>query len=134
MDNSTSSSSRAVDIARISSVRSEGSENGLDLSTLPQSKESLHCISPPSAPVLVCAKFSYVRDVYLCSAAFACLSKIRFWFYKIMLLFYNNDQALVPKFLDSVMDPHHTSQVRPHVFVSTIPTLFYLQLYSLLLP
>uniref|UniRef100_A0A2N9F7D2 RING-type E3 ubiquitin transferase n=1 Tax=Fagus sylvatica TaxID=28930 RepID=A0A2N9F7D2_FAGSY len=52
LDNSTSSSSRAVDIARISSVRSEGSENGLDLSTLPQSKESLHCISPPSALVL----------------------------------------------------------------------------------
>uniref|UniRef100_A0A2N9FI31 RING-type E3 ubiquitin transferase n=1 Tax=Fagus sylvatica TaxID=28930 RepID=A0A2N9FI31_FAGSY len=40
LDYSTSSSSRAVDIARISSVRSEGSENGLGLSTLPQSKEN----------------------------------------------------------------------------------------------
>ncbi|GMY09244.1 U-box domain-containing protein 33-like isoform X4 [Fagus crenata] len=52
LDYSTSSSSRAVDIARISSVRSEGSENGLGLSTLPQSKESLHSISPPSLLVL----------------------------------------------------------------------------------
>uniref|UniRef100_A0A2N9F9D2 RING-type E3 ubiquitin transferase n=1 Tax=Fagus sylvatica TaxID=28930 RepID=A0A2N9F9D2_FAGSY len=52
LDYSTSSSSRAVDIARISSVRSEGSENGLGLSTLPQSKESFHSISPPSLLVL----------------------------------------------------------------------------------
>jgi hypothetical protein len=106
LDYSTSSSSRAVDIARISSVRSEGSENGLGLSTLPQSKESFHSISPPSLLVLVCAKFSNVRDVYLCSAAFACLSKIRFWFSKITLLFYNNNQGLVPKILVSVMYSH----------------------------
>ena len=65
LDYSTSSSSRAVDIARISSVRSEGSENGLGLSTLPQSKESLHSISPPSLLVLVCAKFSNVRCIFM---------------------------------------------------------------------
>ncbi|KAL4621989.1 hypothetical protein ACB092_06G264900 [Castanea dentata] len=48
LDNSTSSSRRSVDIARISSVRSDGTENGLELSTLPQYKDSLPCLSPPS--------------------------------------------------------------------------------------
>ncbi|KAK4578224.1 hypothetical protein RGQ29_028383 [Quercus rubra] len=44
LDYSKCSSSRSVDIARISSVRSEGSE----LSTFPQSIESPYCLSPPS--------------------------------------------------------------------------------------
>ncbi|XP_050249606.1 U-box domain-containing protein 33-like isoform X3 [Quercus robur] len=44
LDYSKCSASRSVDIARISSVRSEGSE----LSTFPQSIESPYCLSPPS--------------------------------------------------------------------------------------
>ncbi|XP_075667945.1 U-box domain-containing protein 33-like isoform X2 [Castanea sativa] len=44
LDYSTCFSSRSVDIARISSVSSEGSES----STFPQSIESPYCLSPPS--------------------------------------------------------------------------------------
>uniref|UniRef100_A0A7N2MCT7 RING-type E3 ubiquitin transferase n=1 Tax=Quercus lobata TaxID=97700 RepID=A0A7N2MCT7_QUELO len=48
LDNSTCSSRRPVDIVRISSVRSDGTDNGLELNTLPQYKDSLPCLSPPS--------------------------------------------------------------------------------------
>ena len=39
-------------------------------------------------------------------------------------------RALVPKFLESTMDPQQTSQNQPHVFFSVI--LFYMKSYSLL--
>lgn len=58
---STCSSSREVDIARIPSFRSRGSDNWIELNLLPQSTENLHHSSYPS--VLVCAKFWYIRHL-----------------------------------------------------------------------
>ena len=57
LDNLTCSSRRPVDIARISSVRSDGTDNGLEVNTLPQYKDSLPCLSPPS--VVVCEKYMF---------------------------------------------------------------------------
>ncbi len=63
------SSCFSSEVALVPNVGTEGSENGLELSELPQSKEDLHQSSPPS--VLVCAKF-FVGHPCLCYGASVC--------------------------------------------------------------